>query len=144
MVPLSWTHSTVVGAVPMPGDEVWLITVRTDKSDDCEERFLVLGDTCEVVCCLPSKCSSLLSDIINCIRVDWAGYLAGDARQATPRLLDRLSWTNHEEYDRGISKIWLKRLQGEVDQGFARRRIAERYITASVVANRFCETQPSR
>ena len=41
-----------------------------------------------------------------------------------------------EEYDRGISKLWLKRMGNEGLVGGVKKAIAERYVLACVVGNR--------
>jgi hypothetical protein len=50
--------------------------------------------------------------------------------------MEHLKWTNHEEYERGISKLWLKRIQNEGELGAAKLDAAERYVLACVVSNR--------
>ena len=65
------------------------------------------------------------------LRADWSSFLQ---RSDQSDVWDHLHCANSEEYVRGISKAWLQRTQGS--DSSVERQVAERYILASVVANR--------
>jgi hypothetical protein len=118
--------------------EIWTITTR---SLGLSTIIYVLETTCEVIGYLPSPLSqdqSLLT--MKTLRADWSEYVVERLNQKDfqpPSLMERLVWTNHEEYERGISKLWLKTVSKDVELGIAKRLIAQRYILACVVANRW-------
>jgi hypothetical protein len=113
-------------------DEICVIAVRS--SDGQMQSFYVLEATCEVIGhpIPPARITSgsVLPDTP--LRADWSAYIAAGSDM---RLIDRLRWTNHEEYERGISKLWLKRVEKEGELGRAKRKVAERYVLACVVGN---------
>ncbi|KAJ7758529.1 hypothetical protein DFH07DRAFT_741558 [Mycena maculata] len=127
-----WTEGQIVDAQRLVNDEVWAITVR--HSATSTECFYVLESTCEPLTTTTESPETGLP-----VRTDWAAYIAHRMTLPTdpppPRLLDYLSWTNHEEYLLGISRLWLKRIEGEGEIGIAKRITAERYILACVVGN---------
>lgn len=152
--PPAWSHGIVVDAQEVVKDEIWTVTVQTPASqpdDKCGvEIFYVLEQTCEVVGRpLPSAnpidsavaFDGLLSRTVQ-VRADWSAYIAHrqlplGAYESPPLpLLSHLKWQNHEEYVRGISKLWLKRIEGEGALGLVKKTVANRYILACVVGNR--------
>ncbi|KAJ7644028.1 hypothetical protein FB45DRAFT_896715 [Roridomyces roridus] len=129
----SWIEGQVVDAQQLVQDEIWAITVR--HTTGALESFYVLEATCEPLATLTDPQQAALP-----VRTDWSAYIAHRSRgvqESTPlrRLLDHLSWTNHEEYLSGISRLWLKRIEAEGEIGTAKRIVAERYILACVVGN---------
>lgn len=134
----AWTESRVVDVQEVPGNQVWRVyTQRKGIS----EAFYVVGATCEVIGhVLPRRSTKVENECS--LRPDWSAYLTGvlsvpsSATLLRTSLLDRIHWSNCEDYERGISKLWLRRISREGDLGDAKRCIAERYILASVVANR--------
>ncbi|KAL0960606.1 hypothetical protein HGRIS_005638 [Hohenbuehelia grisea] len=156
----SWEGGTVVDARVILEDEVWAIRVSHESSSarqgpaTHEETLYILEATGEVIGQAPSHEQST-SDSKNepnqnkadfprlpVLRADWTFYISELAVEAgkagnSPRssLLERVAWTNHEEYERGISKLWLRRIANEGVLGSAKRLVAERYVLASVVAN---------
>ena len=75
------------------------------------------------------------------IRVDWSEYvndhILSSAEVPGRRLLDRVHWAHYEEYQNGISRHFLTRIRDEREVGELKRRVAEKYILASVVENRY-------
>jgi hypothetical protein len=134
-----WNEGQIVDAQEMVKDEVWMITVR-HAATFTSELFYVLEPTCEPLAGIPISTSVTAESTGTPVRVDWSAYIAHRASApqapAPKRLLDYLSWTNHEEYEFGISRLWLKRVEGEGPTGKMKRTVAERYILACVVANR--------
>ncbi|KAJ7459732.1 hypothetical protein FB451DRAFT_1045665 [Mycena latifolia] len=127
-----WTEGQIVDAEQLVQDEVWKITVR--HSATSTESFYVVEPTCEPLTATTDSVSLALP-----VRADWATYIAHRTSvhgSPVPRLLDYLSWTNHEEYHLGISRLWMKRIESEGKTGIAKRLTAERYILACVVSNR--------
>jgi hypothetical protein len=160
--PLAWSRGIVVDAQEVVKNEIWTVTVQTASSQpgvaSQVEIFYVLEQTCEVVGHpLPPAHptgSSVVSDRSAApsntkqIRPDWSAYIAhrqlpASAQDSPPsHLLAHLKWQNHEEYHRGISKLWLKRIVGEGELGSAKRIVADRYVLACVFGNRWTEIMP--
>ncbi|KAF8208798.1 hypothetical protein K438DRAFT_1667040 [Mycena galopus ATCC 62051] len=139
-----WDEGQIVDTQELVKNEVWTVTVRHSRSPTStststeEESFYVLEPTCEpLTAAVPDSDSAVsLTSTGVPVRADWSAYIASAAQQKSPALLDCLSWTNHEEYERGISQLWLRRIEGEGAAGRMKRVVAERYILACVVANR--------
>ncbi|GLB38255.1 hypothetical protein LshimejAT787_0501200 [Lyophyllum shimeji] len=122
--------------------EIWSVEIRSSKG---KEILYVLEATCEVMGRPPAPAVLDRPDQTNApiealpLRADWSAYISqyllASKRTRPPSLMDQLKWTNHEEYDRGISKLWLSRVQGEGEMGAAKLLVAERYILACVVGN---------
>ncbi|KAF7346173.1 hypothetical protein MSAN_01844100 [Mycena sanguinolenta] len=131
-----WDEGQIVDAQELVAGEVWTITVQ--HSAISKESFYVLEPTCEPLTAVPDSVSSAGTVGVP-VRADWATYIAQRAsskeKSPVPRLLECLSWTNHEEYQLGISRLWLRRIEGEGETGRMKRVMAERYILACVVAN---------
>ncbi|KAJ7212246.1 hypothetical protein GGX14DRAFT_519842 [Mycena pura] len=127
-----WQEGQVVDAQQLVKDEVWMITVQ--HSATSTESFYVLEQTCEPLTATVDSPSTGLA-----VRQDWSAYIADRALSVhdspPPPLLSYLSWTNHEEYSYGISRLWLKRIDSEGEMGKVKRRTAERYVFACVVGN---------
>jgi hypothetical protein len=126
---------TVLDAEQIVPGEVWKITFLSDK---LVQVFYVLEATCEVIGQAAISGQITPSDDL---RADWEHYIAtriseNGGLECTHGLWDKLSWTNHEEYDRGISKHWLSRIAQEGAAGQAKLEVARRYILACVVCNR--------
>ncbi|KAF7314415.1 Abhydrolase-3 domain-containing protein [Mycena kentingensis (nom. inval.)] len=122
-----WKRGQIVDVQLLVEKEIWKITVNHGRKES--EAFYVLEQTCEPLTALAEAPSSGLP-----IRADWSAYIAQRTSDATP-LISRLSWSNHEEYERGISRVWLKRVAEEGDDGRVKLATAERYILACVVGN---------
>ncbi|KAI6123432.1 hypothetical protein EDD16DRAFT_650440 [Pisolithus croceorrhizus] len=135
--PLALATNRVVDAKEVLKGEVWQI--RTQKGN-FTENFYVLEATCEVIGHPPTPGSSNLTEG-HSLRVDWYTYIdhrssCSPSVGATKScLLDHVHWSDREEYNWGISKVWLHRTLREGDMGKDKRCVAERYILASVVAN---------
>ena len=144
-----WNHSVVTGVREVVPDEIWEVTTMTMAQGSREEKketFYVLEPTCEVIGRPANKPVSLLETALNVqhslpIRVDWSEYVTdriiSPAEAPGKRLLDQVQWAHYEEYQNGISRHWLTRTQGEGEVGELKRRVAEKYILASVVENRY-------
>ncbi|GJE88344.1 hypothetical protein PsYK624_044270 [Phanerochaete sordida] len=140
-----WLRGTVVDAQEVVPGEIWSIAVQyLDSATNTfrATRCYVLEPTCEVIGTsaeLPGASIGATHQPRLDLRVDWSAYIdrwARDTSRAPNGLfLQHLNWANHEEYDRGISKLWTKRTVQEGALGQAKRAVAERYIFACVVAN---------
>jgi hypothetical protein len=136
----------VVDAQQLVEDEIWSITFMSPSN--ALETLYILEATCEPIG-YPQAPSRPTGDSPRDghpsipVRADWSDYIAMRLLPASSldapllSLLEYLKWTNHEEYDRGISRLWLKRISSEGVLGVAKRRVAERYVLACVVGNRF-------
>ncbi|KAF8073860.1 hypothetical protein FPV67DRAFT_1410683 [Lyophyllum atratum] len=121
-------------------EELWSIQIQSSK---CTQIFYVLEATCEVVGHPPplplcSEPTAPSADAFS-IRADWAAYIDSYVLSSRgtrpPSLMDHLKWTNHEEYDKGISRLWLSRTKLDGDIGVAKMLVAARYVLACVVSN---------
>ncbi|KAF5369567.1 hypothetical protein D9758_002578 [Tetrapyrgos nigripes] len=161
----SWMEATVIDAQEVVEDEIWRIVVQQPSSSapgfgefsrggSSQETLYVLESTCEVVGHPPPASSTGVSStsISVPLRADWSAYIArktsisvsssqlaeststSETRQGSG-LISQLSWINHEEYDKGMSRHWLKRISEEGELGRRKRMMAERYILACVVGN---------
>lgn len=139
-----WLRSVVIGAREVVPGEIWDVTTTTATKGSTsakEETFYVLEPTCEVIG-HPAVISMTLPDAPSSlpIRVDWSGYVNDRILSLTEApgkgLLDRVQWAHYEEYQNGISRHFLARTQREGEVGGLKRRIAEKYVLASVVENR--------
>lgn len=125
--------------------EIWSIKLCSGTNT---EVFYVLESTCEVVghppaSSHPTGSSHPIPDSsasVMTVRSDWSTYISQrmlPLHGSPPRpLLDHLKWLNHEEYEKGMSKLWLTRVANEGDFGRYKLVVAERYILASVAGNR--------
>ena len=134
----------VVDVQELAKGEVWSVSCLSPSS--AMETFYVLESTCEVIG-RPSASSNPNTtetrDFPSLpVRVDWSEYifqrlLPQSAHDLPPPpLFQHIKWTNHEEYDKGISRHWLSRIAGEGAMGIAKHAVAERYVLACVVGNR--------
>lgn len=122
-----WVVDTVVDAQPLAGqEEIWHITTTT-KPDE-RKSFYVLGATGEVI----GRPEQEAVEDEAPLRRDWSAYI--QRRLESPFKLVR--WQNGEEYEAGISKAWLNRMEKD-SSGVAKVRVAQRYIMANAVGNRY-------
>ena len=151
----TWTQNIIIDAQELVKGEIWTITIRNSPSST--ESLYVLESTCEVVghpppSPHPANSHSDSNSPFNSLplRADWSAYIAhrllpSSLHDSPPLpLLHHLSWTNHEEYDKGISRLWLKRVENEGELGVAKTVVAERYILACIVGNRYATCVPRR
>lgn len=167
MVPLNkgehetLSSSVVINTQKVIEDEMWAVTVWRKGPITLkihETVYYVLESTCEVVgrpaeerlpvdfnIKGPSHRDNTSSRAL-AMRVDWTSYVEnrlmppGFHDMAPPTLLSHLRWTNAEEYELGISKHWLSRIENEGELGAYKLKIAQRYILACVVNNRQVHT----
>lgn len=72
------------------------------------------------------------------IRLDWSMLITPHEpkQEGGKDILDKLVWTNHEEYYKGISKLWLSKILREGSDGQTKFLVAKRYVLASIAGNR--------
>jgi hypothetical protein len=153
---LPWARGRVVNAQEVVKDEIWTVTIQIATSPSGgtsrTERMYVLEQTCEVIGHPLPPAITTGSPVVSygpashCataqVRADWSSYIAhrqipAAVHDSPPTsLLAHLKWQNHEEYFRGLSKAWLKRITGEGELGSAKRIVADRYVLACVFGNR--------
>lgn len=132
-------YGLVLNAQEVIPHEIWTITVQSYSSID---TFYVLEATCEVI---GEQEAAGTFPSSHSLRTDWSSYIAARRSLLSPPvaskdslgLLEHLQWSNHEEYSRGISKVWLSRIEREGDAGSEKLEVARRYILACVVSNRY-------
>jgi len=129
----------VIGAREIVENEIWEITYRSRRSS--KETFYVLEQTCEVIGKAPEPLDeNQVTSSKNYLREDWKTYISEanehSGAHPTAKLIDHLQWSNHEEHIKGISKTWLKRIEGEGSTGVAKLAVANRYVMACVIGNR--------
>lgn len=148
-----WLDSAVVDVQPWgvaldnaAEADVWLVILRRQRSSERlnlgqDEKVFVLAATGEVLGHPPADPFVVSKEEAiqrMPLRADWSGYIASlsSSTRKRTRLIDYVSWTNAEEFLNGISRHWLKRVEGDGENGAAKKRVAERYVLASVVGNR--------
>ncbi|KAI0647729.1 hypothetical protein C8Q79DRAFT_951600 [Trametes meyenii] len=137
--PDSWLNGMIVDTQEVVKDEIWSVTIEYPPSAtrlSKSETVYVIEATCEVVGRPPQKADGSGSAALS-VRADWSAYVSqrmGSSSGDGP-LSSHLRWSSHEEFDRGISRVWLKRVAGEGELGVAKRVVAERYVLACVVGN---------
>ncbi|KAL1692848.1 hypothetical protein GGG16DRAFT_111748 [Schizophyllum commune] len=126
----------------LPG-EIWEVTTREAGSTRiCH----VLEATCEVIGrvdpSLPKPAAALGDAAASCdadsylpVRADWSAYVAMRETSGADSLLQHVSWEHRGEYERGISRLWLKRAVAEGEEGRIKLQIARRYVYACVCSN---------
>lgn len=120
-------EESIVSLERLARDEIWKVSIFTP--DQRTYSLFVLSATGEAVGCQDQGYGSRL------IRSDWMHHLGSDGGSA--KLLDTLRCANEEEFVKGISKSWIRKVEKEGVVGDRKRRVAERYVIASVVANRY-------
>ncbi|KAI1794840.1 hypothetical protein LXA43DRAFT_1112454 [Ganoderma leucocontextum] len=139
--PDSWLRGTVVDVQEVVPAEVWSVTIEyaaTLTRPRRRDTLYVLEGTCEVIGRPALGMSHSVGDVGYPLRVDWSTYIAHRMAMTSStdtRLLSHLKWACQEDYDRGISTLWLRRTAAEDHAGAAKRTVAERYVMASVVGN---------
>jgi len=113
----AWMDVTIIDAREVLHDEVWSITQRL--AGGVEETVLVLYETCEVI------------GRGDAVRADWEA-LVGRKGLERRTVWDCIAWCNGEEYERGIGKLFLSRVDAVSEELGAARR----YVLAHVAANR--------
>ena len=132
-----WLSPKVVDTHPIIDGEVWLI--QTKSHTGSIQTFYVLEDTCEVIG-HPSDSTPQLENACP-LRADWSSYiemrLASSESEPGGRLIDLLQCANSEDFDRGVSKAWLKRIRVYEGDEEARMKyaVARKYVLSSVVSN---------
>ncbi len=129
----NWLHDTITDVVEIVKREIWSVITHNAISG-YKQVFHVLEATCEVLGQAGGTCGEGDENL----RLDWAGYI--EQRKTNPDntspLCDGMRWADHAEFDRGISRHWLRRMAQMGEQGAALCTIAERYTLACVVGNR--------
>ncbi|KAL1950765.1 hypothetical protein VTO73DRAFT_5889 [Trametes versicolor] len=141
--PTSWLHATIIDVQEVVQDEIWSVTLEEPQTRRREILF-VLEATCEVVGRpLGVKSDDGVAPLP--VRADWSAYIANRSAPSSGGdfLLSHLKWSCPEEFDRGLSTLWLKRVTGEGPLGVAKRTVAERYVLACVVGNSISGTWQS-
>ena len=139
--PDSWLHGIIVDVQEVIPKEIWSVTIEYPANPDRPRRretVHVLKATCEVIG-RPVVGSDHGAHSYP-LRMDWSTYIAD--RIATKsstegQLLSHLKWACQEDYDRGISTLWLRKIAAEGQAGSAKQTVAERYVMASIVGNRW-------
>jgi hypothetical protein len=126
-----WLYDVVTNVEEIVKGEIWYVTTRNSQSGDLQ-AFHVLEATSEVL----GSVEGARSD--DSLRADWAAYVQQRKENPDNRspLCEAMRWADHGEYERGISRHWLRRTAQMGPQGAALRTIAERYTLACVVGNR--------
>ncbi|KAL1758422.1 hypothetical protein FB107DRAFT_207218 [Schizophyllum commune] len=126
----------------LPG-EIWEVTTcESGSTKTCH----VLESTCEVIgrvdpslpkpaAALGDAAASRDADSYLPVRADWSAYVAMRETSGADSLLQHVSWEHRGEYERGISRLWLKRAAAEGEEGRIKLEIARRYVYACVCSN---------
>ncbi|KAH9161139.1 hypothetical protein EDB89DRAFT_1861904 [Lactarius sanguifluus] len=129
-VQTNWLYDVVTDVEETVKGEIWYVTTRNSRSGHLQ-AFHVLEATCEVLGFVEGACRDAF------LRADWAAYV--QRRKENPDnglpFYEAMRWADHAEYERGISRHWLRRTAQMGPHGAALRTIAERYTLACVVGN---------
>ena len=127
----NWLYDVVTDVKEIVKGEIWYVTIRNSRSGHLQ-AFHVLEATCEILGFVEGAPSD------DSLRADWAAYVQRRKENPDDRspLHEAMRWADHAEYERGISRHWLRRTAQMGPQGAALRTIAERYTLACVVGNR--------
>lgn len=145
-----WLDGLVVDAQEVVPEEIWRIAMLQSGDDNRTiATFYVLEATCEVIGFSGEPEPGSEGSGSNgrklrmaCLRADWSSYIhkrGTESASPSNSLLSCIKWAHFEEYERGISRLWLKRTANEGEVGAFKRTVAERYILACVVGNRYGE-----
>jgi len=120
-------------------DDIWKIAVSCGSplGTGTPEIYWIIAETGEVIGHAPDSpfIGAPDSPVPHSLRLDWCNFLnSGDSM----RILDRVRWSNAEDYEHGISRHWLKKWNHKdaTNQHLIEKRMAERYVLASVAGNR--------
>lgn len=132
----TWSKCVIRDVREVVKGEIWRVVAQDDGTgESCS--FYVLEATCEVIGQPPSSQGENMLGY--CLRADWTGWISQRSRApldaGSCSLLECVKLANTEDYHRGISKAWLRRVQGQDADSIAKRSVAEKYILSSVVAN---------
>jgi hypothetical protein len=127
----TWLYDVVTDVEEIVKGEIWYVTMRNSQSGRLQ-AFHVLEATCEVLGFVEGARSD------DYLRADWAAYIQQRKEKPDNRspLFEAMRWADHAEYERGISRHWLRRTAQMGPRGAVLRTIAERYTLACLVGNR--------
>ncbi|KAF8550818.1 hypothetical protein OG21DRAFT_1419114, partial [Imleria badia] len=132
----TWSRCVIQDVREVVKGEIWQIIAQDNRTGE-SWSYYVLEATCEVIGRPPSSQSE--DTLGYCLRADWTAWISQQSRApldtGPASLLACVKWSNNEDYHRGISKAWLRRVQDQDADSIAKKCVAERYILASVVAN---------
>jgi hypothetical protein len=106
-------------------------------------RYLIVGETGDVISRFEQPLDLFTpSDIALSnfgLRPDWQAYLESKTDisrcpSTSAVLLDRVRTKHEEDFSQGIARIWLKRMEANLDADVV--RVAKRYVLSNVVLNR--------
>ncbi len=152
-----WLQETIVDVQEIIPTEIWCITLH--KYEDARPNYnvqtrtlYVLEATCEVVGHPPTPTLPTTEPANKkptvALRADWSAYITSLSHpignHTSALIASHLKWANFEEYDRGISRLWLKRTAAEREIGAAKLTVAWRYVFACVVGNRYASSSEAR
>lgn len=117
--------------------EIWKVDVGQQRH---RKSFYVVEATCEVIGEIDTDTVALRASGQSSqppLRDDWSRYIETreQGNVMGKCLWDHLHWTNHEEYDKAMSKHWIKRMSQEGSLGHFKIEVAKRYVLACVMAN---------
>ncbi|KAF8308879.1 hypothetical protein DL93DRAFT_2086367 [Clavulina sp. PMI_390] len=151
---VKWTQTTIIDAQPVAHTrdgagrntssfssdaDIWRITTRSGDKQSLVV-YHVLGETGEIIGQIqdddPFAAGPSVGRARGELRLDWDNLLASSFFQGG-RILERTRWSGTDEYQNGISRHWLKprSLQNASELQKAEKKVAERYILASVAGN---------
>ena len=146
----AWLLDIIVEAQHVVKGEIWRLTVQSPRfsrdrtTPPRTKSFYALQSTCEVIG-QPAELidpGSPSADSLP-VRPDWMQHIehrlssSSVPSPGSSLLSDHLKWAHTAEYQEGISIHWLKRMADKGEEGVALRTVAERYVLACVVGNRF-------
>lgn len=106
-------------------------------------RYLIVGETGDVISRFEQPLDLFTPFDITLsnfgLRPDWQAYLESKTDisrcpSTSAVLLDRVRTKHEEDFSQGIARIWLKRMEANLDADVV--RMAKRYVLSNVVLNR--------
>ena len=132
----SWSEEIVLDTQEIIPNEIWRVTITKADAASSTCNFYVLEGTCEVVGFAESSSEHQPQEVP--LRADWSAYIHHRRHSSTSpsSLYNHIKWDGYEEYEKGISRLWLSRLS-DGDEDKMKLVVARRYVFACVVGNRY-------
>ncbi|KAG9026935.1 hypothetical protein FS842_004980, partial [Serendipita sp. 407] len=120
-----------------------IVRVEMLKEDGSKRVYFALEATGEAIGRQTSSSSSTDDAVDTQVRADWSRFLQGHVDGEMQNLWNTLHCANVEDYEKGVSKVWLRRVPNEGFLGEWKQRVATRYVLACLVANSISGKQKS-
>ncbi|KAG8838535.1 hypothetical protein FRB91_007579, partial [Serendipita sp. 411] len=103
-----------------------IVRVEMLKEDGSKRVYFALEATGEAIGRQTSSSSSTDDAVDTQVRADWSRFLQGHVDGEMQNLWNTLHCANVEDYEKGVSKVWLRRVPNEGFLGEWKQRVATR------------------